>query len=90
MGYIFFGAGEFAKALPLFQAVVQQQPNHLKANYQLAQTYFRLNEPDKGREALATYKRLQDLERSERKEMFNGPREPLSLPHDGLSPSPEK
>ena len=90
MGYIYFSQGEFAKALPLFQSVVQQQPNHLKANYQLAQTYFRLNEPEKGREALETYKRLQDIERSQRKEMFNGPREPLSLPHDALPSSPEK
>jgi tetratricopeptide (TPR) repeat protein len=90
MGYIFFSAGEFAKALPLFQSVVQQQPGHLKANYQLAQTYFRLNEPEKGREALETYRKLQELERSQRKDLFNSPREPLSLPHDVLPQSPEK
>ena len=50
LGYIFFSRREFGKALPLFESVVRREPDHLKAHYQLAQTYFRLNQPERGRE----------------------------------------
>jgi hypothetical protein len=51
----------------LFQLVVQQVPDHLKAYYQMALTYSRLNQPDRAQEALQTFKRLEALEQSRRK-----------------------
>ena len=64
LGYIYFTERKFEKALPLFQSVVQQVPDHLKAYYQLALTYSRLNQPDRAQEALQTFKRLEALQRS--------------------------
>ena len=71
LGYIYFNERNFEKALPLFQSVVQHVPDHLKAYYQLAQTYFRLHEPDRAQEALQTFKRLEALERSQRKRVYH-------------------
>ena len=73
MGSILFSEKQFEKALPLFQSVVQQEPDHVSATYRLAQTYFHLNQPEKGQEALELYKKLQDLERSRRKQLYDEP-----------------
>ncbi len=79
LGYMLFSEKHFDRALSLFQSVLKQEPEHLRARYQLAQTYFRLHEPDKGREALEVYKRLQELDRDRRRQEHDEPRLPRAV-----------
>jgi tetratricopeptide (TPR) repeat protein len=71
MGYFYFTEKRFDKALQLSLDVVRQKPDHVKAQYQLAQTYFRLKERRRAQEALAIYTKLQELERQQRKGLYN-------------------
>ncbi len=59
--------GNLDKALNLFHALSERDPDHTKTYYQLALIYRRLNQPEKAKEALETFKRLQALEFSKRK-----------------------
>ena len=67
LGDIYFNEKKFDQALPFLQFVVQQAPDQSKAYYLLALTYSRLKQTDRAREALQTFKRLEALERSQKR-----------------------
>lgn len=58
LGLAYFQKGDFAQAMPHFEAVIQRAKRHAKAHFNLGNCYLRTGEIAKGRQALRTFEIL--------------------------------
>ena len=58
LGLAYFQKGDFAQAIPHFEAVIQREKRHAKAHFNLGNCYLRTGEIAKGRKALRTFEIL--------------------------------
>ena len=58
LGLAYFQKGDFAQAMPHFEAVIQREKRHAKAHFNLGNCYLRTGKVAKGRKALRTFEIL--------------------------------
>ena len=58
LGLAYFQAGDFRRAIPYFEAVIQRQNRHTKAYFNLGNCYLRTGKITEGRAALRTFEKL--------------------------------
>ncbi len=58
LGLAYFQSEDYGAAIPHFQAVLERQPRHVKAHFNLGNCYLRTGKIAEGRRALRTFEKL--------------------------------